>query len=124
MREEVTALLNKNAIEEVRDTSSPGFYSRLFVVPKKNGKLRPVLDLSSLNEHIVVEHFRMETTRYIRQNIQVYDWAVSIDLQDAYLHVPMCQASRSIFGLSQRGRCFSSKSFRSGFQPHRKCSRS
>ncbi len=42
---EVNSLLAKNAIVEVRDWLSPGFYSRLFVVPKRNGKLRPVLDL-------------------------------------------------------------------------------
>ncbi len=103
LREEVASLLTKNAIEEVRDTSSPGFYSRLFVVPKKNGKLRPVLDLSSLNKHILVEHFRMETARSIRQNIQMYDWAVSIDLQDAYLHVPICQASRRFLRFVSEG---------------------
>ncbi len=109
MRLEVSSLLTKNAVEEVRNTSSPGFYSRLFVVPKKNGKLRPVLDLSSLNTHIVVEHFRMETTRSIRQGIKVDDWAVSIDLQDAYLHVPICQASRRYLRFVSEGKVYQFK---------------
>ncbi len=99
-----------------------GFYSRLFVVPKKNGKLRPVLDLSSLNTHIVVEHFRMETTRSIRKGIKVDDWAVSIDLQDAYLHVPICQASRRYLRFLSEGKVYQFKVLPLEFPPHRRCS--
>lgn len=39
IREEVQILLEKKAVEVVRDTSSPGFYSRIFLVRKKNGKI-------------------------------------------------------------------------------------
>ncbi len=94
LNQEIESILGKRAIEEVRDLSSPGFYSRLFLVPKKNGKLRPVLDLSALNTYMLVEHFKMETARSIRGTIQQGDWAVSIDLRDAYLHVPMRPSSR------------------------------
>ncbi|OLY80151.1 hypothetical protein AYI68_g5751, partial [Smittium mucronatum] len=38
--EEVSALLTKNAIEEVK-AGSKGFYSNLFTIPKKAGDLRP-----------------------------------------------------------------------------------
>ncbi|MES9880172.1 MAG: reverse transcriptase domain-containing protein [Sedimenticola sp.] len=63
-------------------------------MPKKNGKLRPVLDLSALNKFMVVEHFKMETAHSIRSTIEAGDWAVSIDLMDAYLHVPIRPSSR------------------------------
>ena len=33
------------AIEEVMDTTSPGYYSRLFLVPKPDGSFRPIIDL-------------------------------------------------------------------------------
>jgi hypothetical protein len=37
----------KGAIERVQDPfQSPDFYSRLFLVPKKTGGMRPVIDLS------------------------------------------------------------------------------
>ena len=50
----------KGAIEVVR-TPSPGFYSRLFLVPKARGTWRPIIDLSVLNTHIQCPSFKMET---------------------------------------------------------------
>ncbi len=103
---EVSSLLAKDAIEEVRDIGSPGFYSHLFIVPKKNGKLRPVLDLSALNRSVLIERFKMETASTIRSAIRPGDWAVSIDLQDAYLHVPIRRSSRKYLRFVSEGRCY------------------
>jgi hypothetical protein len=66
---------------------TPGFYSRLFLVPKKNGKMRPVIDLSVLNQHLIVTHFKMETNRSIRDSIHLGMWTTSLDLTDAYFRV-------------------------------------
>jgi hypothetical protein len=41
------------------DSVTPGFYSRLFLVPKKTGGMRPVIDLSILNSYLSVPHFKM-----------------------------------------------------------------
>ena len=46
--QEVDSLLAKKAVEEVI-SPSPGFYGRIFCVPKRSGGFRPVLDLSALN---------------------------------------------------------------------------
>ena len=78
----------------VTNVKSLGFYSRLFLVPKKTGDLRPVIDLSTLNRHMVVPHFKMETQGSVRSAIRSQEWTVSIDIRDAYLHVPMHQAVR------------------------------
>ena len=47
LREEVQILLEKKAVEIVRDTTSPGFYSRIFLVKKKTGRFsshyRPII---------------------------------------------------------------------------------
>ena len=45
---EILSMLEKGAIERVSSKSSPGFYSLLFVISKKNEKLRLVMDLRSL----------------------------------------------------------------------------
>ena len=70
---------------------SPGFYSRMFLVPKPGNKWRPVIDLSSLNTFIKCPKFIMETPEQIRLAIQANDWVTSLDLSDAYLHVPSCR---------------------------------
>jgi hypothetical protein len=49
LQDHLNTLLLKEAIEPVLNPTSPGFYSRLFLVPKKTGSLRPVIDLSALN---------------------------------------------------------------------------
>lgn len=94
LRAEILAMLKKGAIERVLNKSSPGFYSLLFVIPKKNGKLRLVIDLRSLNRHLRKEKFHMETPANLRHSIQKGDWVISVDLTDAYLHVPIHQLSR------------------------------
>ena len=94
LQQAVDALLMKGAIERVTNVKSLGFYSRLFLVPKKTGDLRPVIDLSTLSCHMVVPHFKMETQGSVRSAIRSQEWTVSIDIRDAYHHVPMHQAVR------------------------------
>ena len=94
LQQAVDALLLKGAIERVTNVTSPGYYSRLFLVPKKTGDLRPVIDPSTLNRHMVVPHLKMETQGSVRSAIRSQEWTVSIDIRDAYLHVPMHQAVR------------------------------
>ena len=81
----------KGAIDRVTNVKALGFYSRLFLVPEKTGDLRPVIDLSTLNRHMVVPHL---TQGSVRSAIRSQEWMVSIDIRDAYLHVPMHQAVR------------------------------
>ena len=48
---EVAELMAKQAIEKA-NPMTPGFYNRLFLVPKKEGTWRPVLDVSRLNKYV------------------------------------------------------------------------
>ena len=86
LEQEVQNLLSKAAVEAV-DPSTPGFYGRLFVVPKHTGGWRPVLDLSPLNAFLEKIPFEMETPTSIRRSIRQNDWATSLDLSDAYFHI-------------------------------------
>ncbi len=92
MEQEIRALLEKGAIEYVphynRET---GFYSRYFIVPKKDGGLRPMLDLRVLNESVMQLKFKMLTLRQIVSQIRSEDWFVTIDLKDAYFQMSMSQ---------------------------------
>ena len=73
---------------------SPGFYSRLFVTPKVTGGWRPVIDLSRLNGWVELSSFHMEIAQSVLQSLHPGDWMVSLDLQVAYLQVPVHPASR------------------------------
>ena len=86
---QVQALLAKGAIEQT--DFSPGFYSRLFLAPKQNGDWRPVIDLSALNRYLSSPHFCMETARSVMQSLPLGAWCTSIDLKDAFLHVPIAR---------------------------------
>ena len=95
LSDEVSVLLQKAAIEQVPSSClDPGLYSRLFLVPKKTGVMRPVIDLSILNTYLVVPHFKMETNRSIRASILPGMWSTSLDLTDAYFHCPISVAFR------------------------------
>ena len=41
----ILTMIQKGALEEVRDPTTPGFYSRIFLTPKRTGDLRTVIDL-------------------------------------------------------------------------------
>ena len=68
---------------------SLGFYSRLFLVPKPGNRWRPVIDLSVLNKFLSIPKFKMETPESIPTSLRKGEWVTSIDLTDAYLHVPI-----------------------------------
>ncbi len=89
----VQEMLEKGALERIQDDTA-GFYSRMFVVPKKNGKWRPIIDLSPLNKMIDIKKFRMETPASVLQAVFRGQWMTSIDLTDAYFHIPIKQTSR------------------------------
>ena len=74
--------------------SSPGYYSRLLFTPKVTGGWQPVIDLSCLSRAVAVSHFHMETAQSILQSLRPGDWMVSLDLEDAYLQVPVQPSSR------------------------------
>ena len=87
LNQELQDLLRKGAVEPA--PQSPGFYSRLFLVKKASGSWRPIIDLSTLNDYITSSRFHMETPRSVLNSIRPGDWMISLDLQDAYLQVPV-----------------------------------
>ena len=90
MAEEVQALLQKKVIVPVPSSQArDGYYSTYFLVPKKDGGMRPILNLKAFNRVVRKTTFRMETLRSILSITYQGLWLASIDLKDAYLHVPI-----------------------------------
>lgn len=88
---EIQSLLQKRAIEEC---TGRGFFTRIFTIAKKTGDLRPVLNLRPLNEFLTAPKFKMETLSNVCKMLKPGDWLTSIDLKDAFLHVPIRPSSR------------------------------
>ncbi|XDV34377.1 hypothetical protein PO909_004541 [Leuciscus waleckii] len=74
----IAKLLCKGAIEPVHPSlSESGFYSGYFLVPKKDGALRTILDLRYLNKALMKRPFKTLTTRQILAQIRPRDWFIS-----------------------------------------------
>ena len=101
---QVQALLVKGAVEQT--DFSLGFYSRLFLVPKQNGDWHPFINLSALNRYLSSPHFCMGTARSVMQSLPLGAWCTSIDLKDAFLHVPIARKQRKYLRLRIGGAVF------------------
>ncbi len=104
LRSEVMTLLEKGAIEMVPPAlSESGFYSRYFLVPKKDGGLRPILDLRRLNHALMRRPFRMITLKQILSQIRTEDLFCSLDLKDAYFHIQIAPHHRRFLRFAFEG---------------------
>ena len=72
-------------------------------VPKKDGGMRPVINLKSLNEFIAPHHFIMEGIHTLKQK---GDWMTIVDLKDAYFMIPIHQSDRQYLRFSVQSRHF------------------
>ena len=108
MCSEIQDLIQKNVIVEIENFPMLCL-SPIFVIPKKSGELRVILNLKKINLFIAVQHFRMETLKVILLELCSRDWAVSIDLKDAYLHVPIHPQSRRFLGFRYHDKTYTYK---------------
>ena len=94
MGEEVESLLEKGAIEQVHE-DSPGFYSFLVLVPKKEGGggQRPVINLRPLNEFIRKKPFHMMTLKEVGQAYS--SWGLVDHLRPAG-RISTCPGTQSV----------------------------
>ena len=91
--EQVAKMLEKGAIEKVV-LPGPGFYAHLFLRPKKDGSMRPILNLKPLNRFVRYQHFKMENLAVATTIIQQNDWFTKLDLKDAYFAVSVHPSHR------------------------------
>ena len=76
---------------------------------EKEGKVKTYK--STLNKFLNVQSFSMETANKVRNTIYPKDWAISLDLTDAYLHVPIHVTSRKYLRFCLKGRVFQIRTF-------------
>jgi len=70
------------------------FISPIFLVPKADGSKRFILNLKKLNCYVDHEHFKIEDMRVVKRLVEFGSNFASIDIQDAYWHVPIHSSHR------------------------------
>ncbi|KAM4690570.1 uncharacterized protein WCC33_017974 [Rhinophrynus dorsalis] len=100
---EISTLWQKGAVAPASG-SNEGFISNIFLVRKKDSGFRPVINLRELNDGVLYRHFKMEGIHLLRDLLLPSDWLVKIDLQDAYLTVPMAPTSQVFLRFRWKGR--------------------
>ena len=108
LEKEILSLLEKRAISIVpAEQSQGGFYSKYFLVPKRGGNgIRPILDLRALNKYLRRYKFRMLTHTSLLRLVRQDDWFTSVDLKDAYFHVPVYYPHRKYLRFAFQGICY------------------
>jgi hypothetical protein len=66
--------------------------------------MQPILNPIRLNmAHLDTLYFRMEMVEDVRHTLRPGDWAASIDLRDAYFHVPLHPSTKKYMRFGWRG---------------------
>ena len=87
MQKKMDELLAEGTVEP--SSGGAGFYSSMYVVLKCTHGHWPILNLKHFNHYMNITSFKVATIRHVWQLIQHGDYAFSIDLQDASLHIPI-----------------------------------
>ncbi|XP_067302267.1 uncharacterized protein [Pseudorasbora parva] len=107
LKEEISSHLNKGAIQVVpHNLINQGFFSRYFLVTKKDGSLRPILDPRVLNKHLRKYRFIMLTLGSLARVMKRNDWFTSVDLRDAFLHISIYPPHRKFLRFAYQGICY------------------
>ena len=103
--EEVFSLLSKGAVERI-EMEDRCFVSGIFVIPKSSGGFRPIINLKGLNKFVDHFHFKMEGINVLKEMVRKGDFFTKIDLQDAYLTIPIHPGDRKFLQFMWEGSLF------------------
>ena len=94
--------LKKDAMV-VSDPKEDQFLSLLFLVKKKEGRNRPVINLKDLNSNIPYQHFKMEGLFLLKEMLLTGDKMCKTDLKDAYFAILLSVKSRKYVRFQWKG---------------------
>ena len=87
---------NRERSAKTGDKAEKGFLSTLFLLPKKGGEQRPVVNLKPLYQMIPYKHFKMEGSHMLKDLLKKGDYLVKVDLKDAYMTVSIWHKHKNI----------------------------
>ena len=107
---EISALLEKGAVTLLpSEEMGQGFYSTFFLIPKRDGGLRPILNLKGFNRFLKRLPFRMLSLSHLLLSVRRGDWFTTVDLRDAYFHIPIHREHRKYLRFHFQGKAYEHK---------------
>ena len=102
---EICELLKKKAIAPSA-VEKDQFISEIFLVKKKNGKFRPVINLKNLNKFIQYHHFKQENLDLVLNSVGKNYFFTSLDMSDAYFSIPIEKSYRKYLKFYWKGNLY------------------
>lgn len=99
-------LLAAGAVQAWTAASPPTVVSPLGVAPKSNGKLRLILDLRFVNEHLYVPHFKFEKLSDLQDILRPGDLMATMDLLNGYWQMRMHPDYYQYLGFEWEGKFY------------------
>jgi ribonuclease HI len=81
-------------------------WNSTFLVPKRDGSFRKVLNCRRINALMEHTHFKMEDCRTVTELLMKGDYATSIDIRSAYNHVTVHSSLKPYLGFKFDGRSY------------------
>lgn len=113
VEEEITSLLQKGVIVECDHTENE-IISPIFTRPKKDNKVRIILNLKEFNKSVKYQHFKMDTLNVALKLVNKGSFMASVDLRDAYYSVPIRQEDQEFLKFYWNSRLFKYTVFPNG----------
>lgn len=102
---EIVRFLKCDITEEVFDTQDHEFISNIFFRPKKDGKVRIILNLKNFNKHFLEKtHFKMETLQSAIDAMRPNCYFGSVDLSEAFYSISINKSDRKYFRFLHKGK--------------------
>ena len=113
VRNDLQSLLSKGVIT-FSQRENLQYVSPIFCVPKKDNRVRLILNLRRLNSFVAYHHFKMETIQHILTMITPKCWMASIDLKDAYYSVKVHPSYQKYLKFSFQGSLYAYTAYPNG----------
>ena len=95
MEKEIKEMLEMGAIENFSNAQNQ-FLRNIFLVRKKDGGYRPVINLKTLNQFVPCMQFKMESLQTLKFMMKERDYMHKTNLKDVYFTVPLDKSCRHL----------------------------
>ena len=101
--EHLNQLIVQGFVKKLDHHIADGWVSNIFLVPKKQGGFRMILNLKELNKHVRYTKFKMDHIDQVIKMIRPADKISSLDLVQAYGHLKIFPTHEKYFQFTWRG---------------------